>query len=118
MIADRSPRAYRLRVRIAPDQVDQIARRVVELLRADAGAPAPTYADANNNPLGSARAFLDAHRRGDFPTFKRGREIVARWEDVEAYIASRPTAPRAAALPAPAAIDIDIDKLLAGKARR
>lgn len=110
--------------RLPADQADEIvertARRVVELLQAAGSVPNPKHADANNNPLGSARAFLDAHRRGDFPTFKRGREIVALWTDVERYIESRPAAPRAVAAPAPAANDIalDLDALLAGAAKR
>lgn len=51
-------------------------------------APAsPTvYATAEHNPLGSARAFLNAHRRGAFPTFKRARNITARWVDVETWM--------------------------------
>lgn len=61
-----------------------------ELQRRGIVRTADRWADAKENPLGSARAFLDAGRRGDFPTFRRGRETVARWEDVEAYIASRP----------------------------
>lgn len=54
----------------------------------------PRYATAKSNPLGSARAFLDAGRRRDFPTFKRGREVVAHWTDVETWIESRKLVPR------------------------
>jgi hypothetical protein len=65
---------------------DLLAAKVAERL----SVPATRYADGKANPLGSRRAFLDAARRGDFPSFKRGREVVARWEDVVAYIESRP----------------------------
>lgn len=74
----------------AAELVERTARRVVELLRADVPAPAPRYADAKDNPLGSARAFADAARRGDFPTFRRSRRVTALWTDVEAWIQSRP----------------------------
>lgn len=67
---------------------DLLAPKVAELLRE------PEYADAKRNPLRSERAFLDAGRRGDFPTFKRCREVVAKWGDVEAYIKSRKVVPR------------------------
>lgn len=48
--------------------------------------PTALYATADHNPLGSPRAFLNAHRRGAFPTFRRGRTIAARWTDVEAWM--------------------------------
>ena len=48
--------------------------------------PTALYATADHNPLGSPRAFLNAHRRNAFPTFKRGRTIAARWTDVEAWM--------------------------------
>ncbi|HVY46289.1 MAG TPA: hypothetical protein VHB21_10445 [Minicystis sp.] len=73
------------------DLLDDLAERIAERLaaRAAGGPPSPKYADAKSNPLGSARAFLDAGRRGDFPTFKRARNVVALWSDVEAYIERR-----------------------------
>lgn len=72
------------------DAVDAVADRFADRIVARM-APASTdrFASAKDNPLGSARAFLDAGRRGDFPTFKRGREVVARWADVLAYIEGR-----------------------------
>jgi len=92
--------------------LDALADRLAERLWTRAALPQhPEHASARDNPLGTARAFLDAGRRGDFPTFKRGREVVARWADVLAYIERRtierndrpslappqppPTAPRA-----------------------
>ncbi|WP_438038635.1 hypothetical protein [Sorangium sp. So ce128] len=54
----------------------------------------PRYASSKTNPLGSARAFLDAGRRKNFPTFKRGKEVWALWTDVETWIESRKTVPR------------------------
>jgi hypothetical protein len=72
------------------DAVDAVADRFADRIVARiAPASADRFAGAKDNPLGSARAFLDAGRRGDFPTFKRGREVVARWADVLAYIEGR-----------------------------
>jgi hypothetical protein len=51
---------------------------------------AERYASAQDNPLGSPRQFLDAAREGSFESFKRGREVVARWSDVERFIESTP----------------------------
>jgi hypothetical protein len=67
----------------------QFQQRLDDLLSGQAHHQTPRYADAKNNPLGKARAFLDAGRRGEFPTFKRSREVVARWSDVEKYIERR-----------------------------
>ena len=53
---------------------------------AQSAGPGALYATAEHNPLGSPRAFLNAHRSGAFPTFKRGRTIAARWADVEAWM--------------------------------
>jgi hypothetical protein len=50
----------------------------------------PEYATAKRNPLGSPRQFLDATRDGNFESFKRGREVAARWEDVVRFIESNP----------------------------
>jgi len=69
--------------------LDDLADRLAERLAARAGASSPSYASAKHNPIGSARAFLDAARRGDFATFRRGREVVARWADVEAWLEGR-----------------------------
>jgi hypothetical protein len=74
--------------------LDVLADRLAERLAARAGTSTPRYADAKANPLGSARAFLDAGRAGRFPTFKRGREVVALWADVERSIESRKRPPR------------------------
>lgn len=78
---------------------DRVAARLAGRLAPD---PAARWAGAKDNPLGSARAFLDAGRRGEFPTFKRGREVVARWGDVQAYIEGRQC--RRKARPRPAAL--------------
>lgn len=70
--------------------LDALADRLAARLLAHASTPQhPEHASAQHNPLGTPRAFLDAGRRGDFPTFKRGREVVARWADVLAYIEAR-----------------------------
>lgn len=83
-----------------------LADLIVERMAARAAPDgAGRWASAKDNPLGTARAFLDAGRRGDFPTFKRGRGVVARWSDVTAYIEARPcerkARPRPVAPPAP-----------------
>lgn len=49
----------------------------------------PALADVTSNPLGSARSFLDAGRAGHFATWRRGRHVVAAWDDVERYARSR-----------------------------
>ena len=74
--------------------VQKFEQRLDDLLSGQAQHQTPRYADAKNNPLGKARAFLDAGRRGEFPTFKRSREVVARWSDVEQYIERRGKAPQ------------------------
>ncbi|WP_437948709.1 hypothetical protein WME98_50145 [Sorangium sp. So ce296] len=71
------------------------AELAADLLEQRLKAPsAPRYATAKNNPLGSGRMFLDAARRGDFPSHKVGREVRALWSDVDAYILSRPATKR------------------------
>ena len=89
--------------------VDRVADRVVRQLEAKHARS--DFADAKNNPLGSARAFLDAARRRDFPSFKRGRNVVALWADVEAYVLSRK---RPAREPTPASTEDDDTRLLEG----
>ena len=68
---------------------ERTAASVVAQLRTMPGFGVPVYATAKNNPLGSKRSFLNAHRRKDFATFLRGREVTARWTDVEAWMISR-----------------------------
>ena len=83
--------------------LDVLADRIAERLAARASPDAAArFASAKDNPLGSARAFLDAGRRADFPTFKKGREVVARWADVLAYIEGRPCARKPRTRPVPA----------------
>jgi hypothetical protein len=70
--------------------LDMLADALADRMTARLAKPqTPEYATAQNNPLGSARAFLDAGRRGDFAWFKKGRERVAKWSDVTAYMESR-----------------------------
>ncbi|NUQ76819.1 MAG: hypothetical protein HUU21_25065 [Polyangiaceae bacterium] len=75
--------------------LDELADRVAERITQRIGKGIPTasgseYYSANNNPLGSQRAFLDAARRKDFPSFKPGRTVLARREDVDRWIESHP----------------------------
>lgn len=69
--------------------IELLAERVAEKLASRTGGPAPRYATARDNPLRSPRAFLDAARRGDFPTFKLGRCVAALWSDVERHVEGR-----------------------------
>lgn len=46
------------------------------------------YYNQNNNPLGKRR-FLEAARRGDFPSSKDGKLVLARRDDVDRWLASR-----------------------------
>jgi hypothetical protein len=68
--------------------VDLVAAKLAAHTAAAAPSP-PRYADGDNNPMGSARAFLDAGRRGDFPTFRVARKVTALWSDVLASIEAK-----------------------------
>jgi hypothetical protein len=67
-----------LAAEIAADIIEERLRR----------EPQNRYATAAHNPIGSRRQFLDAARAGKFDSFKRGREVAARWVDVERSIES------------------------------
>ena len=69
--------------------IDVLAERVADKMAARMGASSPRYATARSNPIGSPRGFLDAARRGDFPTFRRGRCVAALWAEVESYVERR-----------------------------
>jgi len=99
--------------------LNAIAEKVAEKLatRATSGAAAAeAYYDARTAPCGK-RPFLEAAARGDFPSFKTGRKVLARRADVERWIEAQPrTAPRAAA---PASdLDARLDSALARAAAR
>jgi hypothetical protein len=69
-----------------------VLRAMADAIEGGGAAPAcasPRYATATHNPIGSARAFLDAARAHKFPTFKRARAVCALWSDVEAWIESK-----------------------------
>ena len=75
--------------------LDELADRVAERITQRIGKDVPTasgseYYTAASNPLGSRRAFLDAARRRDFLSFKAGRTVLAKREDVHRWIESRP----------------------------
>ena len=69
--------------------VDMVADRVVARLGA---TPANDYYDQRTSPLGRRR-FLEAARRGAFPATKRGKLVLARRTDVDAWIAAGHRAP-------------------------
>lgn len=75
---------------LADALADRVADRVAERL-AGRVAPAahPEMATAKHNPMGNGRSFLDAAREGKSPSGRRGREVVALWQDVVAYDRSR-----------------------------
>lgn len=87
--------------------VERVLRRVLPELASQAATP--RYATADNNPLGSSRAFLDAGRRGDFETFRCARRVTALWTDVEAWIERRKKRPAAE----PPITHAEVDALLA-----
>jgi hypothetical protein len=92
--------------------IDVLAERIAAKITARDVPTIPRYATAKANPIGSERAFLDAGRRGAFPTFKLGRQVAARWEDVERYVESRQRPTRVPdGMPAP-----DDDRALLAKA--
>jgi hypothetical protein len=65
----------------------ELAAKIIEERSRSQGS---RYATAKHNPMGSPRRFRDAARAGKFPARQVGREIMAKWEDVEAYIESMP----------------------------
>jgi hypothetical protein len=85
--------------------LEQLADLVAEKVAQRAGNASPKYATAKQNPLGNERSFLDAARRGDFPSFKRSREVAALWSDVEQWIEQRKRPVRQKKRPATAADD-------------
>ena len=87
-----------------------IRAEVEAALNARGLAAKPEYCDQNNNPLGKRR-FLEAARRGAFPSFKSGKLVLARRDDVDRWLVSRtrPFVPREKDPPAD-----DVDALLAG----
>jgi len=67
--------------------IDEVVQRIVDRLSKQTSTT--TYYTSEDNPLGSKRAFLDAAARGAFPSFKAGRRVLAKREDVHAWIESR-----------------------------
>jgi hypothetical protein len=84
---------------MSPAALDGLKTFLIEVLR-DAALEAfreaaaeerkPKFATSKHNPLGNARKFLDAGRRKAFPMRRVGRDNVALWVDVEAYMQSCP----------------------------
>jgi len=71
---------------------------------------APRYYDAKTAPMG-ATAFLRLASEGAFPTFKVGKKIRARSEDVHAYIESQNGARARAPRMPPVALPVDVNEL-------
>lgn len=70
--------------------VDMVADRVAARLGA---TPANDYYDQHGSPIGKRR-FLEAARRGAFASMKRGKLVLARRVDVDAWIRAGQRAPR------------------------
>ncbi|MDB4931663.1 MAG: hypothetical protein JWM10_4147 [Myxococcaceae bacterium] len=87
--------------------VEKIAERVAERLGA---TPEPGYYTQHENPLGRRR-FLEAARRGAFPSAKQGKLVLARREDVDRWLRSRE---RPSAESRTAGVEEDLDALLEG----
>lgn len=98
---------------LAEMSVDDFAALVAAKLREPANDIAGAYYDSRSAPCG-ARAFLDGARAGAFPSFQRGRRVLARVADVQGWIEARPRAVKAPA------VDLDDAALLeaAGIRRR
>lgn len=78
----------KITVHLDPEQLQELARLVVHEL---ASAQLPERYDQEHLPDGlSRRAFLEASRRGDFPSSKVGRRVLALREDVDTWLAANP----------------------------
>lgn len=69
--------------------VEMVAERVVARL---GSTPTNEYYDQRTSPLGRRR-FLEAARRGAFPSTKQGKLVLARRADVDRWIATARRAP-------------------------
>ena len=67
--------------------VDVLADRI--LAKLESRSTAPRYADVESSPYRTGRAFQEAARRGEFPTFLRSRRVTALWGDCEQAIEQR-----------------------------
>ncbi len=88
--------------------LDLLADKLAERLATQRSDAAPFY-DADTAPV-KRRQFLEAARRGEFPSFKRGKKVLARREDVERWIES---GARERTASAPARPDESDEQLLA-----
>lgn len=85
------PRAAQRKARL----VALLAELADVLLDGESGPEAPRYFSADDpGPLRTARAFLDAGRRRDFPTMKIGKRVVAKASDVYAWIEASGAQPK------------------------
>lgn len=93
----RNPHTEALRAAI------QVLGAVVAALEAEPDVGGSDYVDQRNSPLGKRR-FLTAAARGDFPTFKTGKLVLAKRSDFEAWLARsrRIAAPKKAPASPPA----------------
>jgi hypothetical protein len=88
--------------------VEWLVALVIETTAKQAnGTQGPRYYDAKNAPMGKT-AFLRLAAQNAFPSFKVGKKVHARTEDVHAYMEAQNNArPRARAMVAP----VDVNDL-------
>lgn len=105
-----------LQVTLSPDQLDELASKVVQ--RILTAAPNDAY-DQDHLPMGlSRRVYLDAARAGAFDSQKVGKKVIAKRADVDAWIASRPSARRAKEASSGSSLDDDIATIVANNGAR
>jgi len=97
------------------DALRPLAKALVSVMRDELakhakGTEGPRYYDAKNAPMGKT-AFLRLAAQGAFPSFKVGKRVRAKADDVHAYIEAQEGAkPRAARAPV-VAPPVDLNEL-------
>ena len=105
-----------LQVTLSSEQLEELASKVAKHILTT--APSDAY-DQENRPLGlSRRAYLDAARAGAFASQKVGKKVFAKRDDVDAWIASRPSWRRAKEPSNGVSLDDDIAKIAANNGAR
>lgn len=107
----RGPTNLQLQVTLSPEQLDELASKVVERILTT--TPSDAY-DQEHLPTGvSRRVYLDAARASAFASQKVGKKVISKRADVDAWIASRPSARRAKEASNGVSLDDEIAKIAA-----